>query len=379
MKEHIKQGIYEAFVCTADKCTLSCCQEWRIAVDEPTLKKWQHMSQTEGKDLPLLESVEKDTSGYRMKLNQDKCCPLLDCHKLCQVVTQVGDAYLSETCATFPRVIKASKTHEEYSLDTGCPAVIDLLQGVGKQSFDVPNTCEKTPIHRIREATIALLQDTDYTLPQRLLIGFYNLLELNDKAVCTPEIIAAYFDKGQASELIKCFKTMRFHEMDTLTESNELFLDSVDNYRKQGLYKSWLEPLAQCAEKLEKTYTEDALKEKVVQFRKELKAYEPLLTQYLVAEVITNMADEDTTCLTSIITFEWLGLVYAVVRQTLFLKWLVDGEQALGYDDVRDYLAVLARVTGYERNDRIAYLENSFEELVWEWGYFALIIGNKTL
>ncbi len=32
-------------------------------------------------------------------------------------------------------------------------------------------------------------------------------------------------------------------------------------------------------------------------------------------------------------------------------------------------------MTGYDEEDIYEYLENSFEELVWDWGYLALVIG----
>jgi len=38
-------------------------------------------------------------------------------------------------------------------------------------------------------------------------------------------------------------------------------------------------------------------------------------------------------------------------------------------------MVVISRMTGYEEDDIREYLENSFEELLWEWGYFALITG----
>lgn len=45
------------------------------------------------------------------------------------------------------------------------------------------------------------------------------------------------------------------------------------------------------------------------------------------------------------------------------------------YEIVRDYLVIITRMTGYEEEDIYEYLENSFESLQWEWGYFALIVG----
>ncbi|MGN0414248.1 MAG: hypothetical protein ACI4FX_02005 [Agathobacter sp.] len=51
----------------------------------------------------------------------------------------------------------------------------------------------------------------------------------------------------------------------------------------------------------------------------------------------------------------------------------------LSYEDVRDYMVVISRMTGNDEEDVREYLENSFETLVWDWGYFALIVGNGTV
>ena len=58
-----------------------------------------------------------------------------------------------------------------------------------------------------------------------------------------------------------------------------------------------------------------------------------------------------------------------------FLKWIREGEGPLSYEDVRDYMVVISRMTGYDEEDVREYLENSFEMLIWDWGYFALIVG----
>lgn len=61
------------------------------------------------------------------------------------------------------------------------------------------------------------------------------------------------------------------------------------------------------------------------------------------------------------------------------MKWSLDAdgipaEEALDYETVREYMVVISRMTGYEDEDIREYLENSFAELIWDWGYFALII-----
>ena len=32
---------YNKFKCIADKCSITCCQEWKIAVDDATNRKWK--------------------------------------------------------------------------------------------------------------------------------------------------------------------------------------------------------------------------------------------------------------------------------------------------------------------------------------------------
>ena len=41
MMERIKPNYYDRFTCIADKCTFTCCQEWKIAVDNETNRKWK--------------------------------------------------------------------------------------------------------------------------------------------------------------------------------------------------------------------------------------------------------------------------------------------------------------------------------------------------
>ena len=33
---------YKNFICIADKCPITCCQEWNIGVDDTTYDRWCH-------------------------------------------------------------------------------------------------------------------------------------------------------------------------------------------------------------------------------------------------------------------------------------------------------------------------------------------------
>ena len=105
--------------------------------------------------------------------------------------------------------------------------------------------------------------------------------------------------------------------------------------------------------------------------------------EQLAAELVAAGADGIVTgALTpegdledALVHMQWIGMEYATIRQAVFLRWQKDGRGSLPYETLRDYMVVISRMTGYEEDDIREYLENSFEELLWEWGYFALITG----
>ena len=111
--------------------------------------------------------------------------------------------------------------------------------------------------------------------------------------------------------------------------------------------------------------------------------YELAQMEQLAAELVAAGADGIVTgALTpegdledALVHMQWIGMEYATIRQAVFLRWQKDGRGSLPYETLRDYMVVISRMTGYEEDDIREYLENSFEELLWEWGYFALITG----
>jgi len=66
---------------------------------------------------------------------------------------------------------------------------------------------------------------------------------------------------------------------------------------------------------------------------------------------------------------------YAMMRHSIFLRWLLDEQGKLSYTMIRNNIVVISRMMGYDQEDIYEYLENSFESLIWEWGYLALLIG----
>ena len=351
------------------------------------LQKWQGVNlkanNQDGENklgIHLCSHVKSDESGHVITLNKEKKCPFLNQDKLCRLVTELGEDYLSETCTTFPRQINTFENRVEYSLDTGCPAVVDLLnQNLNTIHFVKEGAKNPDLLYNVREMILTLIQDENYTLTERMMIIFYALLELFEQDEITAKQVHQYTDGGHIQPLVQAIRKMRFNRLDSFWEGNELFLDVVHNYRKQKLYVDYLEPISVTAEGLEAVYTEQVILEKAKNFERALQPYEDLLKNYLISEIFGNCLMPEMELEDVVVGFQWITLEYAVLKQALFLKWLMNGEGEIDYIMVRDYISVISRVTGYEQSDIREYLENSFEEVIWEWGYLALVIGNGKL
>lgn len=394
MNNCIKINDYDTFRCIADQCSFTCCQEWRIGVDDKTFQKWKGLKleakerdRKNQSELTLCNCVEKEESGQIIKLGKDKKCPFLNEKKLCKIVLELGESYLSETCTTFPRQINTFEDRTEYSLDPGCPAVVDLLnqnsnaiQLVTDGRVIEESSAESSVLlYLVREMIFTILKDETYLLTERMMMVFYALLELLEEKHLSEEKINAYKNRKQLQPLADAIRKMKFNTADSFFESNELFLDIVENYRKQKLYVDYLEDISVLAEGLEEAYSEDEILEKLQVFKEELASHEQLLKNYLLIEVFGNCLMPDMDLEDMVIAFQWITLEYSVLKQAIFLKWLAEGEKAVTYEMVKCYITVISRVTGYDQSDIKEYLENSFESIVWEWGYLALIVGNSKL
>ena len=161
--------------------------------------------------------------------------------------------------------------------------------------------------------------------------------------------------------------------LDTMDECNELLQDLAVNYRKEGLYRRYLDSVIAQAETLSKTYEEETMRDSLQQFADTFAAYEPLMRKFLQNEIYSDLLVPDGSLGSMIVALQWIAMEYAVTRHAIFLSC---DHSSIRYETVRDYLVVITRMTGYDEEDIYEYLENSFESLLWEWGYFALIVGN---
>lgn len=104
MPQYVRQ-----FSCIGSECEDTCCQGWRVNIDEETYKKYQRVRDLELK--PLLKQgigrvrSNANAQNYgKIKMNSKGKCPFLSENKLCSIQLKLGADYLSDTCKFYPRV-----------------------------------------------------------------------------------------------------------------------------------------------------------------------------------------------------------------------------------------------------------------------------------
>lgn len=372
----VRPDYYEKFQCIADRCTITCCQEWKIGVDNETNRKWKKLLPPD-----TVVDKKKNLSAYTVKkdgmrviaLDEKHRCPFLNEEKLCRLVCTYTDRVLSDTCTQFPREVHRFSTHEEETLMPCCPAVIDIWKDAEKIVFPKVDREYKNLLFVIREHMMELLEDSTQRLEDQLKQGFYILLELNKQDSLTMQLINEYFSGESVAQLREAIAQIPMDELDSMDECNELLQDLAVNYQKEGLYKKYLDPILLQAKQLSETYAADTMCEDLQLFEKQFRQWQPLLRKFLLNEFYSDLLVPDGDLESMIVSMQWIGMEYAVIRHSVFLKWME--RKQFTYEELRDYMVVITRMTGYEQEDIVEYLKNSFESLVWDWGYFALVTG----
>lgn len=370
----IKPDFYDEFHCIADKCPMTCCKEWRIAVDDDTYHKWENLS--------LCKHVTEEENGYIIKLDDKKKCPQLSCTGLCHLVEQYGDTILSETCQTFPRQRNLFKDREEVTLVTCCPVIVDFLANRENITLigDVLSLEEQPLLCAIRTEILSLIEDKETSLRECLLMSSYLLLDMHDNEHMQQKQRAILEDSMHSpwkETLTSTLRNIQEPELDTLVERNELFMDIAVNYMEQGYYKQYLMKAYELAGKISLgLYQDTELLQDLQLFYKELGPYETLFRNDLWLECYTSLLNADSSITSMITAFQWIVICYAVTKHFIFLQWICSGKGTLKREMIRDCIVIIARMTGYDDEDIEEYLENSFESLVWDFGYVALLTGN---
>jgi lysine-N-methylase len=264
----------------------------------------------------------------------------------------------------------------------------------GKISFLQEGTIDTgskiQPGYQIREAMIAILQNHGYPLKDRLLLTFHMLLSLKSELIITEEAIGRYRDETYLSSLACLWREVEIYSEDSLDETNELFLDIVQNYRKLDNYRDYLKDISEFGEALDINGALDRWEN----FKEAFGQHGQLLENCLVSKIFASCVSDDIDEM--LLSFQQLVTEYVMVRYSVFLRYLTCHKDAgksraesagnnaeykaekkpePDYRDVRTYIVVYSRIIGYNQEGIRKFWKDSFEEAVWEFGYMLLLIN----
>lgn len=362
----VKLNFYDDFKCTADKCPMTCCMQWKIGVDDKTYATWKKTDYLYKK---LSDYTMKKDGARVVKLNDNGECPFLDENKLCKLVVEHGEGILSHTCDIFPRQVHEFETHKEYTLVSCCPEVVNFLND--KEIKVRFNDCEM-PMNRefaLRKLALDIVANEEYGVEESILTIYYILLEMYNQD------LDEFTDFALIDEIYDTISAMDCNEEEMLCEDFELWLDMVENYRKEKLYETHIEPVSLKVEEMLENGDFEEVKTTFNLWKKQWKKYEYLLRNYLLLEIYSNMLIPGGDLLSMVIKLQWIAMEYSLIRTYAFVKYLETNN--LEYNELRDIIVVVSRMTGYDEEDIYEYMERSFNELVWEWGYMLLLLGNN--
>ena len=347
-KRKIEFSNYDKFICIGDKCEYTCCAGWDINIDKKTLEKWK-------KEKPeLLKYTKKNKSDYLIDKETEEACNFLDCKGLCSLIKEQGYDYISETCKTFPRVINSFYDTIEYSLSLSCPEVIRLIENNGFFINDNRKIIES------REIILEILDLKDISINEKLLIAFYLLNIMGEE-----DIKDIYKNKDFLYEILDNLRKIETDREEGIYELNNLFLDTVTNYKDIDIFKGLFKDIVDFSENED---LEDYLGV-FNKFKKEIKENEEFLLDIIKSKVISNVVSEDIT--ENIISLQNIILESLLTNYSLFLKFSL--KEKINNEAIRDYTLAFSRIITSNKEAFLEFIFESFEREIIDISYLAFI------
>ncbi|OAB42940.1 flagellin lysine-N-methylase [Paenibacillus glacialis] len=214
----------QKFNCIGSACEDTCCAGWQVTIDKNTYKKYNKVRSELKSALDnhvKRNRTSKSSEDYaKIVLNSELSCPMLNDKKLCSIQLKLGESYLSNTCATYPRVSNEVNGILEKSATMSCPEVARLAllnpNGIEFDETEEPADIRLSIKNRLdtkvgqqpqvqlqqyfwelRIFSIQTLQNRNFSLADRLIIlgMFYQKVEqyIQDGQIQEiPQLIASY-------------------------------------------------------------------------------------------------------------------------------------------------------------------------------------------
>lgn len=290
------------FSCIGSSCEDTCCAGWRVTIDQPTYKKYKKVRHPK-LTLQLEEQVKRNRNNPNaasyayMDLDSNGDCNFLTETKLCSIQVNLGEAYLSNVCATYPRHANMVGDRLEKSATVSCPEIarLALLNPAGIQFDEIMESSDvRSMVHTtinpdsygsnmlqkyfwdLRIFTIQTLQNRKYKVQDRMvLLGLFysklsNYVEENRTSEI-PTLIASYsrmFEDGSLVAMLEEIPVQPAVQMELVKElSDQRFANGIGSERYKIVYGKILygldykddTPVEETAERYSKAYEDHYL------------------------------------------------------------------------------------------------------------------------
>lgn len=164
----IKPNYVSLFNCVGPECEDSCCNDWTITFDKKSYKKTVSHPKFASLAKIAFTEVKKNAANWAtVKLDEQGGCPFLDERKLCNIHKHAGEAALSDTCKTYPKLDRHVGGNKYRSLSMSCPEVARIvLFHPDAFQFDAQHSGHKAVV---KPSPIWLEKSYEYSL--ELLVG----------------------------------------------------------------------------------------------------------------------------------------------------------------------------------------------------------------
>ena len=105
---------YNSFKCIADRCHHTCCKGWEIYIDDATLERYKSLGDR------FTQKLCYTDDGVCFCLTDDERCPFLNKNGLCDIISELGEEYISEICREHPRFYNWFSHRTEVGLGLSC-------------------------------------------------------------------------------------------------------------------------------------------------------------------------------------------------------------------------------------------------------------------
>jgi len=258
---------YGAFRCIASQCPDSCCKEWEVEVDQAAAAFYRSLPGDLGDRLRQVLRDDPESGTVTTIING--LCPMWRSDGLCRIQAELGHDALCKTCREFPRLRHDYGSFAELGLELSCPEAARLILTAPAEPYvaretdggEVPEYDENdmSVLLETRRAALALLHDPQYSVPQALILMYFQalhaqtLLDGGEPPEFLPEQIfqtAAQMARGgDHEEMIGFFKgleilTSQWAQRLSTPSSPAPWSDGFRNLARYFVERYWLQAVS---------------------------------------------------------------------------------------------------------------------------------------